>query len=123
MKNLTQHIQEKLHINVNKLVKRRLFPETKEELMEMIKAEIANNGNECSLNHIDVSNITDMEKLFYKSRFNGDISEWDVSNVTNMTRMFMDSKFNRDISMWNVSNVTDMQYIFCYTRFNGDISE
>ena len=44
MKNLTQHIIEKLQISRNKPVYT-LFPKTKEELEEMIKSEIEKNGN------------------------------------------------------------------------------
>jgi surface protein len=73
----------------------RFFPKTKEELVEIIKAEVEERGWNCSLNHIDVSKITDMSYLFsgtlsaYKlEKFNGDISKWDVSNVTNMDCMF-----------------------------------
>jgi surface protein len=122
MKNLTQHIQEKLSINKDKFVKHTLFPETKEELKEMIESEIERKGNKCSLNHIDVSEITDMYELFVNSEFNGDISEWDVSNVTDMHSMFYDSLFDGDISGWNVSKVTDMHSMFENSHFDGDIS-
>lgn len=94
MKNLTQHIQEKLRISNDTILNQHtLFPKTKEELMEMIKDEIKKNGKYCSLNHIDVSEITDMSMLFYWSDFNGDISAWDVSNVTDMGGMFSKSNF------------------------------
>ena len=115
----------------------RHHPETKEELRSIIKERMKKEGNECNLNDIDTSNITDMSYLFSKydsnnnitkddiSDFNGDISGWDVSNVTKMVCMFYYAKsFNRDISKWNVSNVTDMYVIFyCAKSFNQDISK
>ena len=122
MKSFKQHIFEKLRVGVRNTTKHTLFPKTKEELKQMINDEISKNGNECSLNHIDVSEITDMSRLFNSSIFNGDISEWDVSNVKDMHRMFQYSKFNGDISEWNVSSVTDMIWMFYSSKFNGDIS-
>ena len=90
-------------------------PKTKEELRAIITGRIKNEGNECDLNDIDVSEIDDMSELFYYpplDRFNGDISNWDVSNVKDMRYMFACSDFNVDISKWNVSNVSDMRDMF-----------
>ena len=106
MKTLKQHIFEKLKVSKNPYT---LFPETKDELKRMVADEILKYGNKCSLNHIDVSKITDMSSLFFNSSFNGDISNWNVSNVTTMHGMFAFSKFNGDISTWNVSKVETMK--------------
>jgi surface protein len=69
-----------------------------DELKKLIEHCIKKLGNNCNLNWIDVSNITDMHEIFFDSKFNGDISKWDVSNVTDMSYMFWSSKFNGDIS-------------------------
>ncbi len=102
------------------------FPKTKQELAEIITDLIINNGADVNLNIIDVSNITDMSNLFSMkyglTNFIGDISEWDVSNVTNMERMFNYSKFNGDISDWDVSSVLNMDNMFDGSRFDGDLS-
>ena len=94
----------------------------KNELKDLIDYFIEQFGNECNLNWIDVSNVTNMGDMFYASKFDGDISQWDVSNVTDMPSMFMFSKFNGNISQWNVSNVINMASMFYKSVFNGDIS-
>ena len=95
----------------------------KNELKDLIDYFIEQFGNECNLNWIDVSNVTNMGDMFYASKFNGDISQWNVSNVTVMCEMFYASKFTGDISQWNVSNVTDMLCMFMFSKFNGNISQ
>ena len=109
MKQFNTYLIEKLRVSKTTYA---LFPKTKEELKHMIEDEISKHGNKCSLNHIDVSKITDMSQLFVESKFNGDISEWDVSSVIEMRFMFAHSKFNGDISGWDVSPVKDTYCIF-----------
>ena len=112
MKSLKRYIQEKLIIKKNKY---NYLPKTKEELQNIIKQRIKSEGNEVDLNDIDVSNITDMFRLFKGTDFNGDISEWDVSNVTNMYGMFYKcEQFNQDISNWDVYKVNNIYRIFDY---------
>ena len=95
----TKNINHKIH-NVYKY-----FPKTKDALVKIIKSEVERKGWNCDLNHIVVSQITDMSYLFsgslsaYKlEEFNGDISRWDVSSVENMDSMFSGAKaFNQPI--------------------------
>ena len=122
MKSLQNYITEKILINKNSKIAYNYYPKTKDELEYIINKRIKSEGNECDLNDIDTSNITDMSNLFAYSHFNGDISRWNVSNVTTMEYMFFCSKFNGDISNWNVSNVKDMKYMFEFSIFNNDIS-
>ena len=76
-------------------------PKTKEELKNIIKKRIREQGPNCDLNDINTSLITDMSYLFDYSKFNGNISKWNVSNVKDMIGMFAYSEFNKDISSWN----------------------
>ena len=136
MRKLEEFISEKLKISK---IERTYKPKTKEELIDIIIREIDANGSDCSLNNIDVSNITDMSYLFMGgdplkylhghpvlSKFDGDISEWDVSSVTDMKYMFAKCQYtgkNGDISDWKVSNVNDMEGMFADSKYNGDLSK
>lgn len=122
-----EEISNGLKVMANKKVKdiNKPVAENKEHLIKLIKKEIKKNGNECNLNHIDVSNIEDMSHLFSidkLTKFNGNISKWDVSNVKDMEAIFSHSSFSGDISKWDVSNVEDMTDMFNGYKNTIDIS-
>ena len=97
-------------------------PNTREQLQLCIKKEMRRNGHNCDLNHIDVSRIDNMDRLFLNSPFNGDISRWDVGHVVWMNNMFEGCAFNGDISQWDVSRVSSFREMFHGGAFLGDIS-
>ena len=59
--------------------------------------------------------------MFAHSIFNQDISNWNVSNVTDMGTLFFKSEFNQNITGWDVSNVTNMDYAFANSKFNQNL--
>ena len=113
---------------------------------------IFNNGGDPSIGNWDVSNVTNISRMFRgNNAFNQDIGNWDVSNVeffnsmfennpafnnggspsisgwtttngTDMENMFRVTNFNQDIGNWDVSNVTNMSGMFAATSFNHDIT-
>ena len=110
-------------------------PQTKKELVDIIKRTCKRKGWNCDLNFIDTSKITDMSRLFANiptcfggygfRKFNCDISKWNTSNVTDMHDMFYNAKFfNRPLNNWEVSNVTDMSSMFDgATKFNQPLDK
>ena len=96
MKEIKTYIIEKLKVTKYYT----LFPKSSNELKQMINDEISKNGVNCSLNHIDVSEIPDMTAMFYDSQFMGDISKWDVSNVKDMKFMFRNSPLQDNPPKW-----------------------
>ena len=94
----------------------------KDELEQLIIKCALKYGNDCNLNWIDVSQITNMNDLFHHSYFHGDISRWDVHNVVTMEHMFDNSDFDGNISQWDVRNVKMFNYMFKDSQFTGNIS-
>ena len=145
MKNLKDIITEKLNRTKSSLMLEKLkigsktqvktykySPKSLEELKNIIKDILKEEGPDANLNIIDVSDITNMNGLFNIIEHgkpieigNIKIDDWNVSNVRNMRNMFLKcEKFNSDISNWDVSKVTDMSGMFCGCKeFNQDISK
>lgn len=125
MKELKEIIQEKLKVSSKtNISKYQYFPKDYKELEKIVYDLIKERGDEADLNDIDTSKITDMERLFDDSNFDGNISNWDVSNVTNMNFMFSNSKFtgkNSNLNKWDVSNVKLMNGMFWKSKFEGNI--
>ena len=127
MKQLDQYIIEKFKLSTKntKRTKYKYFPKTRDELRSILEERLSKNKN-ANLNNIDVSQITDMNYLFWKLKPRKiNISEWDVSNVTDMRGMFYYcTNFNCDISEWDVSNVKDMHEAFSFCcELKGDLSK
>ncbi|MCE7736803.1 MAG: DUF285 domain-containing protein, partial [Candidatus Heimdallarchaeota archaeon] len=79
-----------------------------------------------SLNSWDVGKVTDMSFMFYRATdYNQPMDSWNVSNVTTMQDMFTQAtNFNQPINSWDVSNVTSLYRIFATaSNFNQDLSD
>lgn len=100
---------------------------SKEELMQAIRETIDSDGFGCDLNHIDVSELSDLSDVFYYFRdFDGDISGWDPWKCINMRNMFYGSSYtgqNGDISNWDVQNLVYAGRMFYSSKYDGDISK
>ena len=105
--------------------------ELQEKIQEIIRKTHPKKGDTIDLNHLDVSRVEDMSKLFYDNKkhinftkYNFDVSDWNVSNVKNMSFMFFGcERFNCDLSRWKVPKVKAMHGMFfrCVS-FNSDLS-
>jgi surface protein len=106
---------------------------TDKTIKQIVKDELDKLGLDADLNHIDVSEVTNMDSLFSCAfndlgkdymYLNPDISKWNVSNVTNMQYMFYGcNKFNCDISKWDISQVINFDRMFMHcSSFNQDLS-
>lgn len=108
---------------------------TDDTIYQIVKDELDRLGHDADLNHIDVTEVTNMASLFscgigdylgskYKD-LNPDVSLWDVSNVENTSGMFFYCQnFNKDITQWKTGKVTYMYNMFWNCKnFNQDLSK
>lgn len=89
------------------------------------------NGMSPAVLHYDVSNVTNMERMFHTESARNYFGFWDVSKVKNMSGMFWGSQTMRfeyikdgtGLSHWNVSNVENMSDMFRDNKlFNDNIA-
>lgn len=57
---------------------------TDADIKNLVRQSILVFDNDCNLNWIDTSAVTNMDELFNHTEFNGDISMWDTHNVRSM---------------------------------------
>lgn len=67
----------------------------REHLKQLINRTINKQGPDCDLNFIDVSKVMDMNRLFARSHFDGDISNWNVSNEADSFEIFRQSMLEK----------------------------
>lgn len=112
------NLPEDILQNITKLI----ATDTK-TLKKYIKYFLDNNYK--NLNFIDVSQVTDFSKVFYRKNMEDiDISDWDVSNGTDFSHMFDNAvNFNCSLRNWDVSNGTNFDHMFCGAKkFFTDLS-
>lgn len=127
------HISEFL---ISKTKRPNIIHATNQTIKEIVKDELDKLGHNADLNHIDVSQVTNMSDLFSCGTYlgtnlgkgyediNPDISMWDVRKVKTMDSMFLRcEKFNCDLSKWETENLEDARRLFAKCKeFNKDIS-
>jgi surface protein len=104
-----------------------LPPITDENIHELVRDYINNNPNKYpNINNWDVSNVTDMTRLFKNAEsFNEALNKWNVRNVKKIPEMFAGCKqFNKPLDNWDTSNVNDMRGVFAETEiFNQPLDK
>lgn len=90
-------------------------PTSRVKLKALIRWELENQGPDADLNHIDVSEITNMSWLFCCLTIRDiKIDKWNVSNVRTMESMFEDCDgfVGTGLDNWDTNNVAIMTNMF-----------
>ena len=119
MKKINQYIIEKFKISKNTKTYK-YFPKNRKQLIEIIEKLLEERGPDAYLNDIDISNVKNIESLFYDIIENDsykigkiDVSGWNVSHIKSFKQLFCNCKeFDCDLSLWDTSNATDMNNMF-----------
>lgn len=136
---LSSFINEKLKINKDYKEAYSQKPATAKDLRKIIEDRLEKQGcgtikEPINLNDIDVSEIDNLENVFYYIGMSYkikaiDISDWDVSHVTSFKSMFADCsslQYVGNLSKWDVSECTNFTAMFNDCKFLkniGDISK
>lgn len=122
MKTLNTYINEKLVLNKDTFKKPeyKYFPETTNELYNIIKSlyNNENHNDEINLNSINVSNIKSMVYLFNYLKISDlkkiDISGWDLSGINNIHGLFAGCSKVTDIYLpeYINENIKDISFLF-----------
>ena len=102
----------------------KIRPQTRKELRSIIEQELKCQGPDADLNHIDVSQVTDMTNLFIDLDVrNVKMNKWDTSNVLYMSYMFSGCRsLCSDLSSWDTSNViTNVATLHCCSKMTDDL--
>lgn len=73
------------------------------DLRRLVLEEIAANGPECDLNHLDISEMVDISNTFEGTNFNGDVSRWNPDSAMDMRSLFTNCPFSGDLSLWDIN--------------------
>ena len=136
---LQSFINEKLKINKEYTEVHTETPATARDLRKIIEDRLDEQGlgtvkEPINLNDIDVSEIDNLENIFYYIGMNYkikaiDISDWDVSHATSFRSMFAECshlQYVGDLSRWDVSKGTSFASMFIDCKFLkniGDVSK
>lgn len=80
---------------------------TNQTIHSIVKDELQMLGLAADLNHIDVSEVTDMSFMFSNSKFTGDISKWKLKKRIFVSHIFSNSPITRENCTLDLSGFSE----------------
>ena len=74
----------------------KIIAKDKYHLKRLIEQEIELKGNQCDLNHIDISKVNNMSYMFAESQFNQDLSKWKLLALLEKVDIFENSTLEKN---------------------------